>query len=98
LTINDPNWTGPPNGPVSTELTVANGNLPPGGLLPGASVEIDITLNLSLNTPANLVIMNWAEISASHDINGRIIPDIDSYPDSINDDNFLVDDDISGNG
>ncbi|MBK7343132.1 MAG: DUF11 domain-containing protein [Saprospiraceae bacterium] len=67
-------------------------------LLPGESTSADIILTVNAPLAANTVITNWAEISAATDADGNAQVDIDSNPDANNDDLFLVDNDVTGNG
>lgn len=41
------------------------------------------------------VIDNWAEVSKFTDATGTLVADVDSVPDSINDDTYSVNDDVS---
>jgi len=82
---------------ATTMLSVANGRLTGAGLEPNETESFNITLMVDLNvTATNLV--NYAEISEARDLAGNIQEDMDSTPDAINDDTFLVDNDTSGNG
>ncbi|MBK7343134.1 MAG: DUF11 domain-containing protein [Saprospiraceae bacterium] len=67
-------------------------------LLPGESTSADIILTVNAPLAANTVITNWAEISAATDADGNAQVDIDSNPDANNDDLFLVENDVTGNG
>ena len=83
------------NGTATTTLSVANGDLPTGGLMAGASVTVDIILNVAHNAPQGMSLINWAEISGATDDNGGPVTDSDSTPDSNQgDDNFGGDDTI----
>ena len=96
MTLTDPDWT--PAGPNAT-LTLNSGQeLPVGGLLPGSSVSVEITLTANAPLPANTKLVNWAEISSAQDNNGVPQVDIDSTPDGNNTDTYLTDNDINGNG
>lgn len=85
-------------GGIATRTLQANDELPAGGLLPGESVSVDIQLRVNNPLAVNTVITNWAEISSATDENGDIQPDVDSNPDNMNTDLFLVDNDIDGDG
>ncbi|MEZ5030635.1 MAG: gliding motility-associated C-terminal domain-containing protein [Saprospiraceae bacterium] len=91
LTLADANWTADGTGRIS----LIN---PLGPLAPGASVSVNVTFMVATALPANTVILNTAEISAATDDAGNPQVDIDSDPDNTNDDLFLVDDDINGDG
>ena len=88
FTLNDPDWTagilGSTGQSASIILSVANGALPAGGLLPGQSVIVGITLNVDLNVPSD-VYENIAEIYAVFDLDGIDVSDqdVDSNPDVI---------------
>ena len=86
--LNDPDWTtgilGSSGQSASKVLSVANGALPVGGLLPGQSVTVGITLKVDLNIPSGEY-ENFAEIYAVFDLEGNDVSDrdIDSNPDTI---------------
>ena len=69
----------------TTTLTIADGDLPAGGLAPGAMVTVEIFLTLANPLDAGAVITNKAEISMATDENGDPQEDTDSTPDSDND-------------
>ena len=81
MTLSDPNWTGA--GPIFYTASVANGDLPLGGLAPGASVSVDLTLLLDLGATSACDLTNVAEIADGTDADGNPISDIDSSPDAI---------------
>ncbi|MCF8237261.1 MAG: DUF11 domain-containing protein [Saprospiraceae bacterium] len=85
-------------GGIATRTLEANDELPAGGLLPGASVNVDIQLRVNSPMANNTIITNFAEISSATDTDGVSQPDVDSTPDNINTDVFLVDNDVDGNG
>ncbi|MCB0608172.1 MAG: DUF11 domain-containing protein [Lewinella sp.] len=96
----NPDWTFiTANGNAQTTLTIADGDLPAGGLAPGESVSVDIVLVLDAPIPANTAITNIAEISGATDENGAPQVDHDSTPnDNPDDDIYLTDNDIDANG
>lgn len=98
MTLNDANWTVAVGGKTTRMLTIANGLIPVGGLMPGDSVLVNITLKANSPLPANLKITNWSEIIAHTDAQGNPQVDVDSTPDQNNTDQFLVDNNIDGNG
>jgi len=59
-------------------LSVANNELPMGGLAAGASVPIDITFDVDPGLAPNTLITNTAEISAATRDDGEVRDDIDS--------------------
>ncbi|WP_217642170.1 T9SS type A sorting domain-containing protein [Neolewinella agarilytica] len=83
---------------VQRTLTVAAGDLPAGGLAPGATASVDIFLTLANPLPAGSTISNFAEISDATDENGDPQVDEDSTPDDMNDEDVVNDDEIDGNG
>jgi len=97
MTLVDPTWTAG-TGTASRYLSVAGGDLPAGGLAPGATDSVDILLRVSGSVAANTVIQNWAEISSAKDNLFNPTFDEDSTPDANNSDTFLVDNDINGDG
>ena len=56
-------------GNPTTTLSVANGDLPMGGLAPGEEVFVDIYLTIDAPLPAGATLDNFAEIS---DVNRRV--------------------------
>ncbi len=93
MTLNDANWT--PSGTDATyTMSVANGDLPAGGLLPNEEVSVQITLTAKNPTPTACDLVNWAEISAATDDNGGPTNDIDSDPDGDNSNDPVDEDDI----
>ncbi|MEZ4984357.1 MAG: SdrD B-like domain-containing protein [Saprospiraceae bacterium] len=90
-------WDGSGGDPVRT-LSVANGDIAAGGLMPGDSVEVSIYLTLNNPLPAGSTVDNFAEITTATDENGDPQDDIDSTPDNVNDDTLNNDNDVSGNG
>ncbi|MEZ5039325.1 MAG: T9SS type A sorting domain-containing protein [Saprospiraceae bacterium] len=93
----NPDWADN-NGLIQTTLTVAAGELPLGGLQPGQKDTVSILLVVSAPYPAGASIINVAEIASATDENGDDQVDVDSTPDEANDDTFLQDNDIDGNG
>ncbi len=87
FTLSDADWTagalGSTGQSASIILSSANGELPPGGLLTGQSVSVEITLQINPDIPSG-VYENIAEITFVYDINGGNITtsDIDSDPDT----------------
>ena len=88
LTLDDPGWTLNPDGTA----TLAD---PIPLLAVGASTSVDITLGV--DDDAIGLLDNFAEISDATDLDGNRFVDLDSTADSVNDDFFDVDDDITGN-
>jgi len=84
--LNDADWTagilGSTGQSASIILSTTNGGIPPGGLLTGQSVTVEITLQISPNIPSG-VYENFAEISLVFDTNGEDVSndDLDSTPD-----------------
>ncbi|MBK7343135.1 MAG: DUF11 domain-containing protein [Saprospiraceae bacterium] len=70
----------------------------PNPILPGNSASANVVLTVNNPLAANTSLVNWAEIAGATDGDGNPQVDIDSNPDESNDDLFLVDDDITGNG
>lgn len=96
-TLADANWTAA--GSNATRVLNVGDELPAGGLLPGDTAIVNITLKLDAPLEAGAEIKNWAEIGGQTDVEGNPRSDIDSRPDSNQaDDKFLVDNDINGNG
>ncbi|MBK8721385.1 MAG: DUF11 domain-containing protein [Saprospiraceae bacterium] len=87
--VNQANWS--LSGSIAT-MTL------PGVLAVGQSTSVTIMLQVNDPLAANTRITNWAEISSATDDNGNPVVDKDSNPDQTNDDKFLVDDDINGDG
>ncbi len=87
LALNDPDWTagllGSTGQSASIILSVANGALPPGGLLSGQSVTVGITLKVDINIPPGEY-ENISEIYAMFDLEGNDVSnqDLDSNPDT----------------
>ena len=85
LIVNDPNWIIVNDSVAYTVLTVADGELPNGGLL--ADSMAMVTIGLEINTAftgTSLVLV--AEIGSATDNNGNPVTDQDSTPDGMNDD------------
>ena len=86
FTLNDPDWTpgtaGSTGQSASIILSTGNGGLPPGGLLGGQSVSVEITLLVDPDILPG-VYVNIAEISFVEDLAGNDISDddLDSDPD-----------------
>ncbi|WP_222707079.1 DUF11 domain-containing protein [Neolewinella aurantiaca] len=87
-------------GNPTTTLTVADGELPAGGLAPDASVSIDLFLTLaSPLLPPGTQIDNFAEISDATDENGDEQTDDDSvYDTDPTDDTLTSDNEVDGDG
>ena len=101
--LNDPKWKYYPGNNSKAELllSVANGLLPPVGLLPGKSVKTIITLLLQHVDDGVNFLTNEVEIKSSYDIAGNNlgIYDKDSSPDDIKtNDKKGTDDQLNGNG
>ena len=88
LTLNDTNWTANPDGTASL-------NTPIPTLDVGATTTVDITF--TVDPDADGILSNYAEISEATGLDGEGFVDLDSTPDTTNDDLFVTDDDISGN-
>ncbi len=93
----DDNWIAN-LGNAQIVLSVENGTLPPAGLVPGATITMDISVKLSDDLSSDESLANFAEIAGLTDINGNDVGDHDSTPDGINDDNYFIDDEPNGNG
>lgn len=98
FSLNDPDWTpgneGSTGQSASIVLSVANGGLPAGGLLPGQSVSVEITLLVGNDVlPGEHI--NTAEISFVFDLAGTDVSDddIDSDPDEDDLNDPVVEDD-----
>lgn len=87
FTLNDSDWAAGTEGSTgqsaSIVLSTANGALPPGGLIPMASVNVGITLRADLDIAPGEYI-NIAEIIAVFDTEGNDVTndDVDSNPDT----------------
>ena len=88
LTLNDTSWTANPDGTASL-------NTPIPALAVGETATVNITF--SVDPDAEGTLLNFAEISQASDLDGEGFVDLDSTPDTSNDDLFVTDDDISGN-
>jgi uncharacterized repeat protein (TIGR01451 family) len=93
----NPTWVDN-GGLIQTTLAIADGEIPAGGLLPGQSDTVQILLVLDSPLPAGTRIENFAEISSATDENGDPQTDIDSNPDTVDDDTYNQDNEVSGNG
>ena len=91
----DPTWIGA--NPTNI-LSVANGALAAGGLQPGASVSITIEVVVEAGATAGSIVTNTAEITSATDPDGNPMADVDSTPDSQNDDVVGGDNVIDGSG
>ncbi|HMA77850.1 MAG TPA: NEW3 domain-containing protein, partial [Candidatus Paceibacterota bacterium] len=90
FTLNDGAWTA-----AGSDATIVIA----GPLAPGATMTRDITLTVDATAIAGSDLENWAEISASEDINGNTPIDLDSTPDpDATNDTYLVDNEINGDG
>lgn len=99
----DPKWKYYPNDISKAELllSIANGSLPPVGLLPGKSIKTSITMLLQHVDAGVNFLTNEVEIKSSFDITGNNLGlyDKDSYPDDIKtNDKKGTDDQLNGNG
>ena len=87
FSLNDADWTagieGSTGQSASITLSIANGALSPGGLLPAASVSVQITLQADSDISIGLY-ENVAEITAVFDVAGNDVTnsDVDSDPDT----------------
>jgi uncharacterized repeat protein (TIGR01451 family) len=68
------------------------------GLAPTAMVEVDLYLILNSPLTAGFELVNWAEISDATDEHGDDQADVDSNPDTVNDDTYTQDNEVSGDG
>ena len=92
-------WSEVAAGLVQRTLSVANGGLPAGGLLPGQDIEVSLYLTLSSPLPAGTQVDNYGEISSATDEHGDAQQDIDSDPDTNPDNDVLTqDNEVGGNG
>jgi len=99
MTLNDAAWTEVTPTLATRTLTVSDGDLPLGGLLPGDFVDVNITVDLSTLVEGGTSVTNFAEISGATDETGEPHQDTDSNLDSNpNNDNYFVDNDIDGIG
>ena len=81
------------NGDGEGEITIA------GPLVAGATTSVNITMNVNAGVANNAELINRAEISQVEDLAGNVNPvDIDSNPDGNNDDTYITDNDIDGDG
>jgi uncharacterized repeat protein (TIGR01451 family) len=100
FSLNDPDWTpgnaGSSGQSASITLSIANGALPPNGLVAGASVSVGITLQADINIPPGLY-YNSAEITQILHFTGLDVSnaDIDSTPDDDDSNDDPGEDDIS---
>ncbi|MBK7343136.1 MAG: hypothetical protein IPJ06_08600 [Saprospiraceae bacterium] len=85
----NPNWSLVGGKPTTTITSI---------LAPGNLVSRTIILTVNNPLPAGNSLQNWAEISAATDGDGDAQEDIDSNPDAVNDDTYVTDNDIYGNG
>ena len=87
MTLADTDWTG--TNPAYYTISVANGDIPTGGLAPNATVDVNITLMVDASATPACDLTNWAEIANATDVDGDPIPDVDSTPnDNPGDDTF----------
>ena len=99
FTLNDPDWIATAFGSTGQSaiknLNVLNGLLPPGGLVPGAFVEVDITLKADDNITGGVYI-NAAEIIELRNLDDMDISnaDIDSHADTDNTNDPPAEDDF----
>ncbi|SER50018.1 DUF7507 domain-containing protein, partial [Neolewinella agarilytica] len=84
----DAGWAAATAG-VQRTLTIANGDLPAGGLAPGATASVEVFLTLANPLPAGSTVDNFAEISAATDETGDPQDDTDSTPDDMNDEEVV---------
>ena len=92
MTNVDPDWMASASG-VSYTMSVANNDLPSGGLLPSAFAQVDITLNVNTTANSACDLTNFAEISNSTDTGGTVLTDVDSTPDDIDGNDVYAGDD-----
>ena len=90
--LNDADWSG--TNPANTTLTVADGDLPTGGLLPGTSTTVNITLTVQMTAINGNTYTNEGEISMATDATGQTQTDLDSDPDNNNTNDPLNEDDF----
>ncbi|MEM6395961.1 MAG: SdrD B-like domain-containing protein [Bacteroidota bacterium] len=84
---------------IQTTLTVADGDLPAGGLLPGETATVDIALVVNPAMVAEMELVNTAEITDATDDNGNeVIEDDSPMDDDPFNDPFLDDNEIGGDG
>ncbi|MBK8829716.1 MAG: T9SS type A sorting domain-containing protein [Saprospiraceae bacterium] len=101
FSLNDADWTagilGSTGQSASIILSTTNGGLPPGGLLSGGNVTVEITLQISPDIPSG-VYENFAEITAVFDPGGDDISndDVDSTPDEDDTNDLDPEDDHDG--
>ncbi|MCB0244323.1 MAG: DUF11 domain-containing protein, partial [Anaerolineae bacterium] len=76
----NPAWSAVASG-ASTTLEVSAGELPAGGLAPGASTTVDIILTVNGGLSSGTQLVNVAEISDATDEMGLPVDDVDSTPD-----------------
>ncbi|MEO6130992.1 MAG: ice-binding family protein, partial [Saprospiraceae bacterium] len=99
FSLNDPDWlpgtAGSTGQSASIVLSIMNGGLGAGGLLPGGSVSVGITLQADANIHSGIY-NNLAEISQEIDINGLDVSnsDIDSNADNNDTNDAPGEDDI----
>ncbi len=96
MNLADSDWTAA--GLNATRLLNSGDELALTGLDPAEEIFVDIDLVLKSPLPQNTEIVNWAEIAAATDDQGNEQEDVDSDPDDSNDDTFLIDDYIDGDG
>ena len=89
LTLADSNWTDNGDGTASLNAPIA-------ALATGTSSTVDIIF--TVDADASGTIDNFAEISGALDGDGELVPDVDSTPDALDDDLFVTDDDVTGDG
>ncbi|MEM7133771.1 MAG: SdrD B-like domain-containing protein [Chloroflexota bacterium] len=100
LTANDANWTPATQaGPNTvTRMLNAGDELPATGLLPGESVVVDITMDVAGGLADNTVLVNTAEVSAFTTFGGGTVTDIDSTPDTTDNETNVKDGVINEDG
>ncbi|OYU93891.1 MAG: hypothetical protein CFE21_18540, partial [Bacteroidetes bacterium B1(2017)] len=91
MTLNDLSWTA---AGLNKATKIISGPISAGG-----SISVDINLKVNSDFEGT-TLLNKAEISktSDNDNNGNPLVDIDSTPDDIDNDKFVTDDDINGNG
>ncbi|MBK9928620.1 MAG: CHRD domain-containing protein [Saprospiraceae bacterium] len=97
-TVISPNWVNNNNGTACLTLSRANGLLPGSGLVFGDSVVVSFTVQLGMDI-AIASTQNIAEIYSAQDTFHNTLPDLDSSPNGIPDDETgTVDNEINNDG
>ncbi|MDF1868406.1 MAG: DUF11 domain-containing protein, partial [Saprospiraceae bacterium] len=90
-------WFAGPNNTAVAALSPGTG-LPVGGLDGGQSTSVDIQFTVDSPLAAGTTLTNFAEIGFAFGGTFTFVQDVDSDPDSFNDDLYLIDNYIDGNG